>query len=154
MAKKDTITYRTGAGTDRQPCVNVHFRVGIGGDNSAADVMLIQTLFHYFGHYEGRPHPKLGFPLREMPAITGDCDLKTNMAILNFQRANRHSLHSVDGLIHPASYEGRNIKTGERRVMTITLLHFFANEMSINHPEPHYIDGLVKMVPDLRPWLM
>lgn len=149
MPKKDTIV----VGSLHEPAVNIHFKVGIGGDNGPADVMLIQTLFHYLGHVKGKPMQYLGFPLHEIPAITGDCCWKTKQAIVKFQRRHAKKLISADGLIHPAVYEGRSIKPGEQRVMTITLLHFFATEMSVYHPEPHYIDGLIKMLPRLRTWL-
>jgi hypothetical protein len=149
MAKKDTITM----GSLREPAANIHFSVGTGGDNGAADVMLIQTMFHYISHIKGSPMKNIGFPLNQIPEITGVCDFKTKQAIFRFQQKNAHKLLRVDGLIEPALYEGRNIKPGGPRYMTMTLLHFYATEMSLFHPEPNYIDGLVKMVPNLRTWL-
>lgn len=149
MAKKDTINY----GGVSEPAVNIHFSVGTGGDNGAADVMLIQTLFHYLSHIKGMVMRNLGIALGELPSITGICDLKTQRAILRFQRHNASKLLSVDGLIHPAKYEGRMIRGGEKRVMSITLLHFYAQEMQMYQPEPNYFEGLINMVPQLRPWL-
>lgn len=151
MAKQETFLYHTKFGKkgDRT-CVNVDFKVGAGGDNSKSDVMLIQALFNFFGRIG---HPRLGFPLKEMPAITGICDAKTNMAILNFQKANRHSLLSVDGVIHPADYFGRTV-TFDKPLMTITLLNELAYEFAFmgNYRGGH-IGALEDMVPELTGWL-
>ena len=154
MAFKDTLTYRGGSATASRPCVNVRFKVGIGGDNGQADVMLIQTMFHYFGHYKGKANPRIGFPLGQIPAITGICDDKTKRAILSFQRANRQSLLKIDGLIEPADYSGRVINYGvSKRVMTITLLDQFVYEEALMRGEPDHIAALIKVLPQLRAWL-
>jgi hypothetical protein len=149
MAKKDTITF----GTVAEPAVNVHFSVGSKGDNGPADVMLIQTMFRYLAHIKGIPTQYLGLRLKDLPEITGYCDDKTKQAILKFQIKNAKHLLKIDGLIHPASYEDRNIKAGEPRLMSITLLHFYAKEMQAWHPEQTYIEDLANMVPQLQPWL-
>lgn len=149
MAKKETIT----VGPAREAAVNIHFSVGQGGDNGPADVMLIQTLFHYLCHIQGTAMRNVGFSLGEVPEITGRCCAKTKQAIAKFQYRNAHRLLRTDGVIHPASYEGRRIRPGEPKYMTMTLLHFLATEMQLFHPEPSYIDTLIKMVPRLRPWL-
>jgi len=149
MPKKDTITY----GTVKESAVNLHFKVGAGGDNGIADVMLIQTLFRYIGKIGQKAMYNIGLQLHELPAIDGICGRVTKNAILKFQRKNASKVLAVDGLIEPASYEGRTIRAGEPRVMTMTLLHFLALEMQAYHPEPSYIDTLIKMTPQLRPWL-
>jgi hypothetical protein len=149
MAKKEILTI----GSVQIPAVNVHFSVGAGGDNGAADVMLIQTLFHYLSNIGGKPMKNIGFPLSEIPEITGRCDEKTKRAIAKFQRQNAHRLLRIDGIISPASYPGRRIKPGEPRYMTMTWMHFLATEMEIMRSETSYIDALIKMVPQLRPWL-
>lgn len=145
MAKKDTITM----GTVSAPAVNIHFIVGTGGINDKADVMLIQAIFHFIGN------PRLlGFALTELPTITGICDPKTRRAIFKFQQTNAKQLLSADGQIHPASYEGRNLRSGKHRMMTITLLHFYAVDSLGNHPEAFYWDSLIRIAPGLRAWLM
>lgn len=149
MPAKEIITL----GGFREPAVKITFTVGAGGDNGPADVMLIQTLFHYISNINGMPMKNIGFPLTEIPEITGRCDAKTKKAILSFQRKNAGKLLNIDGLIHPAAYQGRNIRAGEPRVMTMTLLHYYATDMAVHRSESNYIDGLIKMVPQLRPWL-
>lgn len=148
MPKRQTIHI----GGVKDSAVNIDFKVGAGGDNGIADVMLIQALFHLISSYS----PKtffLGFPIRERPAITGICDWKTNQAILKFQRQNAKRLLAVDGLVHPAAYDGRTIKGGETRVMAMTLLHYYASDAAVFRNEPHYIDSLIKIAPQLRQWL-
>lgn len=149
MAKKEIITI----GTARGPGVNVHFSVGPSGDNGRADVMLVQALLRYISNIGGKAMYFLGFPLNELPDITGICDSKTQRAIQRFQQKNAGKLLSVDGHIHPADYDGRRIRPLEPRVMTITLLHYYSSDVALHKPEPTYIDGLIGMVPELRPWL-
>ena len=152
MAKKEIITMGTVSGS----AINIHFSVGAGGSNDKADVMLIQAMFLYIGSIslDANPTRYLGFPLSDLPAISGVCDSKTKSAILRFQQRNAKRLLGADGLIHPASYEGRNLKPGLQRMMTITWLHFIGCEVGIYYAEPYYIDSLINIVPDLRPWLM
>ncbi|MBC7899850.1 MAG: hypothetical protein H7070_07315 [Saprospiraceae bacterium] len=152
MAKKEQITMGTVSGL----AVNLDFTVGTGGRNDKADVMLIQAMFRYIGNigFGANPTRFLGFPSSEIPAITGICDSKTQRAILRFQQTNAKNLLSADGVIHPASYHGRNLKPGLKRMMTITWLHFLGCELGIYHPEPYYIDGLIRIAPDLSQSLM
>ena len=149
MPFKDTITIGGRSG----PAVNLNFSVGIGGDNGPADIMLIQTMFHYLAHVNGKPMPYIGFPLEYLPEINGDWNFKTQRAILLFQQAHARRLLKIDGLIEPAKYEGRNIKSKDDRVMTITLFHLLASEMHWHQPDAHYIWGLIRTMPELRPWL-
>jgi len=148
-ALKEMITI----GTTREAAVNVTYKVGAGGDNGPADVMLIQTMFRFLADAKGITRLRSGLAPSDLPAITGTCDLKTKRAILKFQEHNARKLLSVDGAIHPASYTGRVIKPGEPRVMTITLMHFLAAESQLYYPERSYIDILIKLEPRLRPWL-
>lgn len=150
MCKKDTITI----GGRSHEGVNLHFSVGEGGDNGEADVMLIQTMFHYLAHVDGKPMPYNGFPPSQLPSISGVCDSKTKLAILNFQRSHSHRLLKIDGKIEPGKYEGRNIPSKDDRVMTITLLHLLASEMHWHQPDAHYIWGLIRTMPSLRSWLV
>lgn len=128
MGKKDTIHM---VGGTSETAVNIHFPVGPGVENGPADVKTIQTLFRFLANHS--KHSSITyFDLRpdQLPSVSGRCGYRTQRAILNFQRKHARRLQRVDGLIHPASYEGRTLKGGtEKRWMTITLLHFFAVEV-------------------------
>jgi len=148
LKEKITIEGRSG------DAANLHFSVGSGGDNGEADVMLIQTFFHYLAHVNGKPMPYNGFPLSELPTISGKCDDKTKFAIRRFQNRYADRLLKVDGKIEPGKYAGRNIQSANDRVMTITLLHLLASEMHWHQPDAHYIWGLIRTNPKLRTWLV
>ena len=150
MPLKDKITIGGRSGD----AANLHFSVGTGGDNGEADVMLIQTFFHYLAHVKGKPMPYNGFPVTDLPDINGKCDNKTKGAILKFQNRYAHRVLKVDGKIEPGKYAGRNIQSAEGRVMTITLLHLLASEMHWYQPDANYIWGLIRTNPLLRPWLV
>src|SRR5262245_54238346 len=142
MPFKDTIT----VGGQRAAAVNLNFSVGVGGDNGPADVMLVQTMFHYLAHVNGKPMPYNGFSMDYLPSITGRVDDKTMLAIRLFQQSHAKRLLRLDGLIEPAKYENRNIESTDGRVMTITLMHLLASEMHW-HQHGHYIAGLVTIMP-------
>jgi peptidoglycan hydrolase-like protein with peptidoglycan-binding domain len=88
-----------------------------------------------------------------MPVIDGRIGPQTRNAILNFQRRNSHKLLSVDGVVHPAKYEGRVISLSGR-LMTITLLDQFALDEALFKNDGDQIAGLVKLEPRLSPWLV
>lgn len=166
MAKKDIINF---SGT-KTIGVNTHYIVGAGvslhNGNGQADVMLIQTLLwvaYIFSNFD--QHKLLGLKEKDLPEISGKCDAKTVEAIWKFQRWNARKLMSVDGTIHPASYENRVMKsvyadyiydtgTKPRPIMSITLLHIYAwNGMINSKGKEDYISDIVYMAPDLRNWL-
>ena len=149
MPFKDTITI----GGRTSSAVNLHFSVGVGGGNGAADVMLVQTMFHYLAHVYGQAMPYNGFSWNFLPDINGRCDDKTLRAIRSFQEAHANRLLRVDGLVEPAQYAGRQIASKNERVLTITLMHFLASEMHWQQQGGHYISGLVKTNPALWNWL-
>jgi hypothetical protein len=149
MPFKDTITI----GGRSSTAVNLHFSVGVGGDNGPADVMLVQTMFHYLAHAYGQAMPYNGFSWNYLPEINGKCDDKTLQAIKLFQQTHAGRLLKVDGLVEPAKYGGRNIVSKNEPVLTITLMHFFASEMHWQLQGGHYISGLVKTNPALWNWL-
>jgi hypothetical protein len=142
--------------------VNTNFTVGPKGGNGPADVMLVQALLRYITNASiGLVKSQSGLINFDLPQVNGICDGKTNQAILKFQRANTRKLLRVDGKIHPASYEGRVIKSEmtdylyqkkAKPIMTITLLHLYAF-----WAEPvrglDYISGIVEIAPGLKPWL-
>lgn len=149
MAKKENITI----GNVSEASVNIDFSVGKGADNLSIDVILIQTMLHYIGKLGDIIMHNAGLRADEFPEINGVCDKKTERAILKFQRKNVQKLLKVDGMIHPANYQGRRIKPGEKRVMAITLMHYYAYDMRLYKNDHHYIDGLIKISPLLRVWL-
>lgn len=128
MAKKDAVTLLSGAGSTTHDTVNVHYRVGLGGENRPDDVMLIQTLFRVIGHDPLIARRRLGVAVGHVPEITGNCDERTRNCIRTFQWTNRNRLQNpYDGMIHPASYENRRVLAAGSR-MAIHLLCDFALE--------------------------
>lgn len=108
---------------------NISDVVGIGGRNERNDVMLLQALFRIAGSFNDLIKKDLfGFEKDEvLPKVTGDLDPLTMETIWRFQRHNAHRLLSVDGKVHPASYENRLLKEPyKRRLMMITLLNLEA----------------------------
>lgn len=108
---------------------NLSGTVGPGGRNERNDVLLIQALFQVAAS-NNRIITKELFGLERpgyLPAVTGNLDLATIEAIWRFQVYNARRLLGVDGIIHPASYEKREIKEPYLKpVMMITLLNMKA----------------------------
>ena len=59
----------------------------------------------------------------------------------------------MDGVIHPANYGGRVIDLSGR-LMTITLLDQFASQEALMRDDPDHVAGLIRIAPDLAPWLI
>ena len=136
-----------------EPAVNIRWNVGPGAPNGPADVMLIQTFINYLSFYGKTPTSKhTGLGPGELPAMDGKFGPKTARAVLQFQRQNARFLQNVDGIVHPASYNGRNL-SGRPRYMTITLMHLFGQERALMENQPSYIDGLIRLNPALKGWL-
>lgn len=141
--------------------VNTNFIVGPGGANGPADVMLVQALFRYIANLSMQSiKMQSGLAGIDLSAVDGVCGAKTNLAILQFQRANAQKLIKVDGRIHPASYEGRVMtsdmtdyiyQSKAKPIMTITLLHLYAFYAEPTRDD--YISGLVAIAPELKTWL-
>ena len=148
MAKKESFTLNTGTPIE---AVNLDFRVGEHGENRQADVMLIQSLFQYIG-LKGNAARRCVEGIR-LPGIDGICGPITRRAIRHFQHKHAHRVLRVDGVIHPASYNGRRVADLTKPVMTIMLLHFFATDASLFLSDPDYFSGLVKLEPRLGPFL-
>jgi hypothetical protein len=159
MPKTDLISFETGKFWG----VNTHFKIGPNFDNPPADVMMIQTLFRYLSYTGGYIKADLGFGDGDVPEVNGKFDLKTQNVLRKFQNKNRAKLMSIDGTIHPASYDGRVMKmphwqpllqTPVVPVMTITLLHIYAwyTEYVFDRTA-NYMRQLVAMTPELKSWL-
>ena len=145
MAKRDKITYLSGSTPITETCVNLTFSVGVGGDNGPADIMLIQTIFNYIGVPRTRPiSPVTGLSARDMPAITGRMDAKTQSAIYAFQRAHQGRVISIDGKVESAKYAGRVISKLAGRLMTITWLDFRVRDEALMRNEPDHVAALQK----------
>lgn len=142
---------------EKQSGVNVSNTVGIGGVNDKYDVMLIQALFRYialqeepaaYGEYDDFARWVLGVTsAKDVPNATGVFDTLTANAVWGFQRRNELRLLSVDGVIHPADYNGRVLKK-QYPLMTITLLHAEALG-TITNIGKNYIEGLRIIAPQL-----
>ncbi|HKB40422.1 MAG TPA: hypothetical protein VKD72_28595, partial [Gemmataceae bacterium] len=79
-------------------------------------------------------------------------DGKTEKTIWSYQRKYARRLLRVDGIIHPAVYENRNIKGGfsDIRLMTITLLHEHLTFFTETAEKPtSYIGEVKRTAPDL-----
>jgi hypothetical protein len=135
---------------------NVGSSVGMGGENNAGDVLVIQGMFQYieiarnktmFGPLTnvGMPHP-FG-----APELTGVLDFQTMAAITNFQMMNASSVLSVDSVIHPASYKNRDLNPF-KPLMTITLLHVHALAARKQHGDADYTRGMLRLIPKLIPY--
>ena len=132
---------------------NVSETVGIGGKNEEGDVMLIQAIFYFLG-----AHDQLStFDVKSLSELTGVDGQYTNRLgqfILSYQKTKDYLLLSVDGLIHPASYEDRKILFGEgggdNRLMTITSLHL---EMALATFNEDYTTDFLRFFPGLGVWI-
>lgn len=156
MAKKDKVTFINGGHVSTVDTVNVHYRVGQGGENRPDDVMLVQTLFRLIAYNPRIASTQLGVSIAQVPEITGSCDARTLSCIRAFQRANRSRLlNPYDGLIHPASYENRRVVAGGVQ-MAITLLSGFASEALLmrNIFDSEIAADLAKFEPRLKCALM
>ncbi len=156
MAKKDKVTYINGSNISTYDTVNVHYRVGLGGENRSDDVMLVQTLFRLIAYSPQVASMQLGVSIAQVPEITGNCDERTKSCIRAFQRANRNRLlNPYDGVIHPASYENRRV-LGNGVRMAITLLSGFATDALLmrNFDDDGIAAGLVRFEPRLKCALM
>lgn len=131
--------------------LNVFDTVGVGGVNSPADVMTVQAMFRYLNElwdkkpeYKGLSFPELNL---EPDGLFGQ---KTIRAILTYQRRHWWSELGIDGKIHPAKYENRNIRAG-KRLMTITHMHlelWLAEDTGVD-----YTKEIARRFPNLAFWI-
>ncbi len=134
--------------------LNVFDTVGVGGTNNPGDVMVIQAMFRYLYELWAKPEYAAFGSLRSGFLLhpDGSINQKTNNAIRSFQRFFYWSVLNVDGRIHPAKYENRNITTGAgKRLMTITLLHqelWMAEETGVD-----YTISIAKRFPNVAFWI-
>src|SRR5262245_48008673 len=107
MPLKETIIWNgvPGAG------LNVGQTVGRGKWNFMGDVLLVQAMFKRLAELGS---PKfIGLPSLDAvpePKGTFDDHGKTETAIWSYQWKYANQMLRVDGIIHPASYQDRNIK--------------------------------------------
>jgi hypothetical protein len=131
--------------------INLDYRVGVRGDNRFGDVLVVQTLFRYIGLDKDFKKRFLGD--MKIPESDGICGPITLGAIRHFQQKNANRLIRVDGVIHTASYKGRMVDY-QKPLMTITLLHLFAWEAMGFQPDIDYVDGLIRLQPDIAHYLL
>jgi hypothetical protein len=111
--------------------VNISDVVGSSGKNEKNDVMLIQALFKIAGYGNDLIAMQLfGVKNNALPDVTGTLDSVTIQTIWSFQRQNASRLLSIDGKIHPASYQNRVIKNTRGSVMAITFLNLEAESQA------------------------
>lgn len=148
MAKKDVITMYN----HKFPALNLSESVGKGGANKTGDVMLVQAMFQYIA--KGFKPKFIGVnSADDIPEPSGDYDDKTERAIKSYQRKHIRNLLKVDGIIHPASYENRNLKRMTSPLMTITLLGSHLLDASLMNGDDDQFTGIVRMFPKLLPWI-
>lgn len=138
--------------------INISDTVGAGGRNRTGDVLAIQAMFNYIEMGLGREAiTPFGISLPntifETPELTGILDAPTMNTIFHFQLTNSSKLLSADGIIHPASYKGRNINHF-KRIMTITLLHVYALAARRKLGDSDYTLGMARLAPKLVPFLV
>ena len=133
--------------------LNIFDSVGIGGKNSFADVMTIQTMFCYlYELWEAEEYSALK-DLRKHFFLQPDGlkNPKTINAIIQFQQFFSWKVLGVDGTIHPAKYENRNITSGVgKRLMTITKLHL---ELWLAEPGMDYTKEIARRFPNVAFWI-
>lgn len=140
---------------EKQLTLNLSGIVGNAGANRKDDVMLIQGLFNYIakGLYPGAVG--LGGDYK-IPEITGEMDADTYSAIGEFQIRNaaRLLMKQFDGRIHPANYANRQLHSGgNKRYMSITLLHIMASDAAVMQSDYDYIQGLANLNPGLATYI-
>ncbi len=129
-------------------CFNLDKSVGAGGKNLFGDVMLIQGFLRYIEAFD---HGKVdGESVPAAPDLTGLLDHKTLEAIRVYQQFWSFRLLKADGIIHPGSYNNRNIKEVFHPLMTITYLHIHAKNAARHYGDPNYLTGMMSLMPRLR----
>lgn len=148
MAKKEMFTWMG----SKFETLNISESVGKGGANKTGDVMLIQAMLQYLAVAPQTPKFIGLNSADEVPEPSGEFDGKTAHAIKSYQRKYIRELLKADGIIHPASYENRNLKRA-KPLMSITLLHIHLFDGAIGHNDDNHFKGLVRVVPQLLPWI-
>ena len=152
MAKKDIITTVGGA---KHECVNTSQPVGKHLTNLKEDVMLVQAMLEKLAERASPDFIGLS-SFDQVPEPTGNFDDGlTEKAIWSYQRKHAGKLLRVDGVVHPAAYHDRSLfSNGDRRVMTITQLHFdLVDQFLISTGDDNYIPEITRTVPELRQWI-
>lgn len=137
--------------------LNVFDTVGRGCANNPGDVMVVQAMFRYLSELWSAnpdldklpPYVSMRNSFQLQP--DGTMNSKTVNAILVFQKFNWYSALNIDGKIHPAKYENRNITIGPgKKLMTITALHF---ELWMAEPGLDYTQAIARRFPNVAFWI-
>jgi hypothetical protein len=151
MARIETLTLNG----VRQQCFNVCEVVGVPpvATNNKGDVMVVQAMFQNIADILGFGWLNLSSKA-DVPDVNGHFDLNTKKALLGYQHKWKPTLIAEDGLIHPASYKGRDISFGApgQVLMTITRLHHDLVTRVIPKGTD-YTTFFQKIWPELIPWL-
>ena len=133
---------------------NVGHTVGLGGANHFGDVLIVQAMLLYIQRAFGAlvvPSAMLDSVEGMKLELTGLYDAATMNAITLFQAQNATHLLAVDLNIHPASYQGRKIGLKGKKLMTITLMHYWAYQSARLHGHGDYTLGMLRMLPQALP---
>jgi hypothetical protein len=124
--------------------------VGAGSRNEISDVMLIQAMLRYIVPYQ----LMIAEPAPSYPAVTGVFDAETGEAINHFQSSFSPRLLNLDGVVHPPSYEGRDLKEPLLKpLMTITMLHIICKHSTKFYAHSRYPLDITRLMPQLLPFL-
>lgn len=126
------------------------YSVGAGGRNNFGDVLLVQAMLRYIAPFEifrGGTVPSV------FPEVTGIFDADTGEAIRRFQREYDVRLIQTDGIIHPPSYKGRDLKDMFNPLMTMTFLHILCKHTAKFYGQARYATGITMIYPQLLPHL-
>ena len=117
--------------------------VGAGGRNNFGDVLLIQAMLRYLAAFTATRSGTA------VPELTGVFDAVTGEAIRNFQQEFSVRLFQPDGIIHPPSYAGRDLKNPFNPLMTMTYLHILCKHQAKYYGHARYAIGITMLFPQL-----
>ena len=131
---------------------NLTGSVGAGCPNATADVKLVQCIFTTLAMNSPYTHLNLGTRNENIPGPNGRYTAAMGQVISNYQKAHSSLLLSADGRIHPASFNGRLLRTGGVRMMTIQMLneHLGQTSSSLGASWDGGVDLVLGMFPELK----
>ncbi len=149
MATREVITTITRNLKGVRRGFNISATVGTRGRNNKGDVMVVQALLQFIAIGS----PKLAGDAPPIKKVNGLFNLETDRAIRWFQRRFDFILLGQDGLVHPASFKNRIIKTGGKQMM-ICQLNYYAHESSVLLSEGlNYTEAIFRKFPQLKTWV-
>jgi hypothetical protein len=127
---------------------NLAHPVGPRMPNHLGDVMVIQAMLNVIASMPAWAEYN-GLKPSAMPGVTGRFDQKTEAAIWSFQKARHYNLLSIDGVVHPGSFENRTLKL-DGRYMAIVLLNNQAAEVcQVKYYSYDHTEGIARIYPQV-----